>query len=166
LPFSPILQILILLYNPDVLWKIPLRQAMSQDYGKRHNEIGLCRSCKNPLAEGSKIYCEFHRDKDRIRGREKDKRLGLKLKEECFRHYGSKCSCCGETIVQFLTIEHENGNGNNHRKSLFKHNVGGVHMYRWLKRNQFPRGYTILCMNCNWAKRYGDICPHKHGGVA
>lgn len=138
----------------------------SKDYGKRNNSLGFCRSCKNPLAHGSKVYCIEHREKERVRGRIKDKRLGAQLKIECFNHYGGKCSCCGETLIQFLTIEHENREGNKHRKSLFKYNVGGVHMYRWLRKNNYPDGYTILCMNCNWAQRYGAECPHKLGGVA
>lgn len=138
-----------------------------QSYAKRHNEIGLCRNCLKPLAVGSKNFCDFHREKDRIRGRLKEKRLGILLKNECFKHYGNKCSCCGECDLRFLTIDHVNGEGNNHRKKLFKYNVGGVHMYRWLKMNKFPDGYTILCMNCNWATRYGEACPHKLiGGVA
>lgn len=141
---------------------------MSQpDYARRHRVLGCCRSCIKPLAKGNKNYCDFHREKDRARGRSKDKRLGIKLKEECFQHYGKKCGCCGETIVNFLTLDHTEGRGNIQRRKLFKHNVGGVHMYRWLKKNNFPKGYTVLCMNCNWAKRYGGICPHKLvGGVA
>lgn len=135
----------------------------SKEYALSHRHLGLCRSCAKPLSKGSKIFCDYHREKDRIRGREKDKRLGRKLKLECFEHYGSKCTCCGETILEFLTLEHISGNGNNHRKSLFKYNVGGVHIYRWLKKEGFPKGFTILCMNCNWAKRYGKECPHKQG---
>ncbi len=132
-----------------------------QNYALKHNELGLCRNCPKPLAVGSSIYCEYHREKSRAGGRKREKRFAARLKEECFQHYGKKCSCCEEIIIQFLTLDHEHGNGNNHRKKLFKHNVGGVHMYRWLKKNNFPKGYTILCMNCNWAKRYGGICPHK-----
>ena len=137
-----------------------------KDYSMKHKKLGLCRNCPRPLASGSSIYCEHHRDKNREYGRKKDKKASLQLKEECLEHYGRKCSCCGETIIQFLTLDHEYGNGNNHRKKLFKHNVGGAHMYRWLKKNNFPTGYAILCMNCNWAKRYGNICPHKLGEVA
>jgi hypothetical protein len=132
-----------------------------QDYAKRHRELGLCRNCPKPLAEGSSIYCIYHREKDRVRGRSKEKRIALRLKNELLEKYGKKCNCCGETIIQFLTIDHEGGNGNNHRKRLFKYNVGGVHMYRWLKKNNYPNGYTVLCMNCNWSTRYNKICPHK-----
>lgn len=100
------------------------------------------------LVEGSRIYCELHKEKDRIRRVKAEKKIARVLK------------------IEFLTIDHVNGKGNEHRKLLFKHNVGGVHMYRWLKRNNYPEGYTILCMNCNWAQRYGNICPHQLGGVA
>jgi hypothetical protein len=32
----------------------------------------------------------------------------------------------------------------------------------WLKRNNFPSGYRVLCMNCNHGrKRNGGICPHE-----
>ncbi len=85
----------------------------------------------------------------------------LNFKNDCLQAYGKKCICCGETVAAFLTLDHEGGNGNDHRKSLFKHNVGGLHMYRWLKKNNYPLGYRILCMNCNWATRYGGNCPHN-----
>jgi hypothetical protein len=130
-------------------------------YAQRHKALGLCRNCPKPLTQGSSIFCVYHRDKDRIRRRIADKKVAVRLKEEFLKHYGNVCSCCGETIVQFLTLDHERGKGNDHRKELFKHNVGGTHMYKWLKRNNFPKGYTILCMNCNWSKRYSGICPHK-----
>ena len=132
-----------------------------QDYAKRHKELGLCINCPKPVIEGSKLFCSYHRVKDRISSRAAEKKLAIKLKEELLKHYGNKCNCCGETIIQFLTLEHVEGNGNIHRKKLFKYNVGGVHMYRWLKKNNFPPGYSVLCMNCNWAKRISKICPHE-----
>lgn len=138
----------------------------TRTYAAKHRQLGLCRNCCSPLATASINYCDFHLEKERIRSREKDKRLSLQLKLECFRHYGNKCSCCGEKEISFLTIDHIHGFGNIHRIKLFKHNVGGVHMYRWLQRNNYPAGFQILCMNCNWATRYNRVCPHKLGGVA
>lgn len=130
-------------------------------YARRHRELGLCRNCPEPLAEGSKIFCTYHREKDRVRGRIKSKKEIAQLKFAYLEHYGKTCRCCGESNVEFLTLEHVDGNGNNHRRLLFKHNVGGVHMYRWLKKNNFPKEYAVLCMNCNWAKRISKICPHE-----
>ena len=130
-------------------------------YAKKHKELGLCRSCPKMLAEGSRIYCVYHKEKDRIQGKIREKRLAKRLKIELLEQYGKVCNCCRESTIQFLTIDHDEGKGNLHRKELFKHNVGGVHMYRWLKKNNYPKGYTVLCMNCNWATRYSKICPHK-----
>ncbi len=132
-----------------------------KDYALRHKALGLCRVCPLPVAEGSTTYCTYHREKDRIRGRSTSKKAIVKLRNECFGYYGKECSCCGISILQFLTIDHEKGNGNKQRKELFGYNISGVHMYRWLKKNSFPIGYRILCMNCNWATRYGSICPHQ-----
>jgi hypothetical protein len=130
-------------------------------YAIRHKSLGLCRNCPQPIINGSAIFCKYHQDKDRIQGRKKSKLAILKLKNECLDHYGRECVCCGEKIVQFLTIDHEAGNGNIHRKELFGYNISGLHMYRWLKKNKFPLGFRILCMNCNWATRYNSECPHK-----
>lgn len=137
-----------------------------RDYAEKHRKLGLCINCPKPLIKGSKIHCSYHKEKDRIRRKSTEKKTAIKLKNNCLKHYGKKCNCCGEANIQFLTIDHLKGNGNNHRKKLFKHNVGGVHMYRWLIKNNFPEGYSVLCMNCNWAKRYGDACPHELGGMA
>jgi hypothetical protein len=129
-------------------------------YARRHKLLGLCRSCPTPVAIGSTTYCEYHRNKDRIRGRRVSKISIIKLREECLNHYGKTCNCCGEKIIQFLTLDHVGGNGNIQRKKLFGYNISGVHMYRWLKKNNFPDNFRILCMNCNWATRYRKACPH------
>jgi hypothetical protein len=131
------------------------------DYAQRHKLLGLCRDCIKPVIENSIIYCEYHREKSRIRSRKKEKIAAVVWKKDCVEHYGGKCNCCGERLIQFLTIDHKNGKGNEHRISLFGYNVGGAKMYRWLKKNNYPDDYEILCMNCNWGKRYTSICPHK-----
>jgi hypothetical protein len=69
---------------------------------------------------------------------------------------GPVCSCCGETIYEFLTIDHINNDGAEHRRAI------GQHLYRWLIENDYPSGFQVLCMNCNYGKqRNGGVCPHK-----
>ena len=74
--------------------------------------------------------------------------------------YGGKCACCGESELDFLTIDHIYNDGNEHRK---KFNIGpGKETYRWLRRNDYPDGFQVLCFNCNLGKRINKgICPHK-----
>ena len=80
-----------------------------------------------------------------------------KRKLSVIQHYGGKCKCCGEKEPVFLVIDHIDGGGTKHKK-LIKAKGGGF--YDWLKRNNFPEGFQVLCQNCNWAKRMG-VCPHK-----
>lgn len=73
-----------------------------------------------------------------------------------------ECICCGENIIGFLTIDHINGGGNKHRRDLGMKNVAGVNFYSWLKRNDFPTGYQVMCFNCNCGRsRVRGECPHK-----
>jgi len=91
---------------------------------------------------------DHHRKMDKIRRH--------KLREEVISAYGEACACCGEHQIEFLAMDHINNDGKEHRKV-----VPPSEFYPWLKRNNYPKGYQVLCNNCNLAKaRYG-ICPHK-----
>jgi|APLak6261660231_1056022.scaffolds.fasta_scaffold00088_20 hypothetical protein len=94
---------------------------------------------------------------------EKAKRLSLKIKDEVYNAYGGyKCACCGETQKLFLSIDHVLNDGNEHRK-INANAAGGDRIYRWLKKNNYPKDFQILCMNCNTGKhRNNGICPHKN----
>lgn len=79
------------------------------------------------------------------------------LKQKVYDHYGHSCSCCGETSPAFLTIDHVNNDGWEHRKT-----VAPAQLYGWLVRNGFPADFQILCYNCNCGRyRNGGTCPHK-----
>ncbi len=76
---------------------------------------------------------------------------------EVIKHYGGKCVCCDESNLGFLTIDHINGGGTQHRKEL----GGGTAFYLWLLRHNFPPGYQVMCYNCNCGRALHDgICPH------
>ena len=85
-----------------------------------------------------------------------------KMKLEVFAAYGgSVCACCGYVgHADFLAIDHINNGGSHERKRLGM--TGGYRFYCFLKRNNWPTGYQVLCHNCNFAKGMnGGICPHK-----
>lgn len=84
------------------------------------------------------------------------------LKYEVFSHYSKgrpKCACCREDAsLDFLTIDHIKG------RKLGKNKVDnrrGASLYSYLKRNDYPKGYQVLCWNCNAAKFVYLVCPHK-----
>lgn len=89
---------------------------------------------------------------------ERKRRYALKI--ETLKAYGGKCACCGEDIVEFLTIDHINGGagGRNRLKTQA--------FYMSLKKLGFPKeDYQCLCYNCNCAKGVYGECPHKTGGT-
>lgn len=89
------------------------------------------------------------------------KRYRDKIRVEVIGHYGGKCVCCGEDRIEFLNIDHINGGGNAHRKKVMGFNAAGWPFYRWLRKNNYPEGFQVLCWNCNMAKAHFGICPHQ-----
>ncbi len=83
------------------------------------------------------------------------------VRDETYRAYGGyRCNCCGETERAFLSIDHVNNDGAEHRRQAGIST--GEQLHRWLKRNGFPEGFQILCMNCQWGKRNNKgVCPHQ-----
>lgn len=115
---------------------------------------------KNPEKYKSlrlKHYYKHHENeilKSRLRRREN--------KELIIAHYSksSSCAICGFTDIRALTIDHINGGGSKHRKLICR--GGGNVFYVWLKKNNYPEGFQVLCMNCQFIKR--DIngeCSHN-----
>lgn len=85
------------------------------------------------------------------------------ITQQTMAAYGGTCVCCGETSPLFLTIDHVNGNGTKHRKEVLGDRRAGIHMYRWLQQQGYPKdAFQIMCFNCNLGRqRNGGICPHK-----
>ena len=104
-------------------------------------------------------------ESEKKRGRE----YWRKLRHEVIMAYGGyKCNCCGETEPLFLVIDHVNNDGAEHRRSISNRKDCGngkgasADTWRWLKNNDYPDGFQVLCMNCNFGKsRNKGICPHK-----
>ena len=73
------------------------------------------------------------------------------------------CQCCGESILKFLSIDHKNNDGAEHRRKIEgRKNISATYFNYKIKQNNFPKGLQILCYNCNYGKaRNGGICPHK-----
>jgi len=80
----------------------------------------------------------------------------IKLKTTALTYYGNgKMSCvlCGEEDIRCLSLDHINGGGHQHRKSLGSKGRGGFHFYLWLIKHGLPEGYRTLCMNCQFKER-------------
>lgn len=70
------------------------------------------------------------------------------------------CKCCRESHVEFLTIDHIENDGNQHRET----GVGtGQKFYEWVltANDTWIEKLQVLCFNCNWAKGVYGYCPHE-----
>ena len=94
--------------------------------------------------------------KENVRKRE----IHFNLKKEVFTHYSKgkpKCNCCGFENINALSIDHVKGRKN----VLHRKKDGGVLLYYWIKRNDYPKDFQVLCMMCNLAKHDNEKCPHE-----
>lgn len=101
-----------------------------------------CRTCRNAVTNA------YHR------------RFRAANRIAALVHYSAgepKCACCAEKRLPFLSIDHIDGGGSAHKRSIGN---GGGALSRWLKNNNYPAGFQILCHNCNQAKGYYGKCPH------
>lgn len=84
--------------------------------------------------------------------RERTKQRKIRVIKE----YGGKCTCCGETFIEFLSMNHKNNDGAEHRRK-----IGRSNLYNWLIKNGFPKEFEVMCMNCNSSFGFYGYCPHK-----
>ena len=119
------------------------RRAYDREYGKKNSDKIKVRNAR---------YYARHRELQHARSRT----YFLKYKNLVYDHYGRKCACCGEDHIEFLAIDHINGDGKEHRKQ-----IGRNRLYKWLVDNNFPAGFQVLCHNCNMAKAIYGVCPHE-----
>jgi len=129
------------------------QQSHKEYYNQKHREYYW----KNRKSE------EYRR-KENLRAKENRRKLKLKV----FTHYSNgtmRCACKGcyysehDCPIEFLSIDHINGNGIQHRKRVGTGNF----FYFWLRKNNFPDGYQVLCHNCNQGRQLNDgVCPHEN----
>lgn len=73
--------------------------------------------------------------------------------------YGNRCVCCGERELTFLTLDHVNNDGSDHRKWL---KANSKDLTQWIVDNDFPDTIQVLCYNCNLGRSLnGGVCPHR-----
>jgi hypothetical protein len=125
-----------------------------EEYRKKKREY--YEKHKEEISKKNNEWAKSHKEQRKITCQ----RNRQKIRLEVLSHYSNgamKCVCCGEAEIKFLSIDHINGGGNQHRKQT----VRGTDFYLWLRRNNFPDGYQVLCHNCNLAKGFYGSCPHK-----
>lgn len=118
---------------------------------------GLCNSCYRPVKPGH-VCC----DQCLAIIRRSAKSRARQDRQAALDYYGRKCNYCNQSIEIFLTIDHIENNGAEHRKQINGKRAAGSTTYAWLRRNNYPNGFQTLCYNCNCAKGiYGEQTVKK-----
>lgn len=111
-------------------------------------------------ANKEKVDAYVDQNREKIYAQQRERLRKIKLEVLTYYSKGELCcSCCGENSLEFLSIDHINGDGARHRKEIGV--SGGSSFHQWLKRNNFPEGYRVLCFNCNLARGLFGYCPHE-----
>jgi hypothetical protein len=105
-----------------------------------------------------------YKERNRLSKAKSFRKIYPTLKTKVIDHYSNginKCMCpgCDESRLPFLTIDHVNGGGTLHKKSL------KTNLYRYLVANNFPSDIPlqVMCFNCNQAKSNRGKCPVHEG---
>ena len=105
---------------------------------------GKCPRCGDWNTSHMTVKCDECAVKHRARC--------ARIKLDLFNHYGGAVCCgCGETELAVLQLDHIDGGGNKHAKTI----GGRSKMYKWVKDNNYPPLFRVLCANCNvraWRK--------------
>ncbi len=138
---------------------------------RKEELVSICKSCcgeykksKRPIWNKNRRF-KYKNDieyKSKINYKVNSENAKLKL--DVFSNYcGGKddiqCQCpCGCLVfdINFLTIQHLNNDGKEHRQI-----IGKGRILRWLKTHNFPKGFAVFCFNCNCGSAInGGICPN------
>lgn len=159
---------------------IKLYEVTCSKCGTVHSRVKkgstICKECRSIAnkkwmeenKERRKKYMEKYRSRRnrlqqiwREKNKEKVFQYQQKIRLEILNHYSKtplpSCACCSERNIEFLTLDHIYNNGAEERKN----GLEGRNLFYYLRKNNFPDGYQVLCMNCNWAKAKYGYCPHN-----
>lgn len=132
-----------------------LRRIATTKARRKAKASGICVTCyANPSVAG-KINCPSCVVKKSAQSFDYSQRL----KKDTFEHYGGiRCACecnCEVTELEFLTLDHIGGR----KRFGHRQGFGGKVLYQWVKTNEYPDGFRVLCMSCNFAIGHAGYCP-------
>jgi len=134
------------------------RERNKANYEPKTAGTKVCGRCKVEKPVTAFTVLRSTKDGLRYACRECESAAYWNLRVEVLTHYcggnAPSCKCCGQSQLEFLTIEHDNRDGGEHRKEF-----GSYPIFRWLKKEGYPGGISVLCANCNMSRGHYGYCP-------
>jgi hypothetical protein len=104
-----------------------------------------------------KAYYEKNKESRKAYARVHRERLWIEA-----RSFFGPCACCGESRLEFLTLDHIHGNG---KEDRLKNHRDGTGILTKLRYDGWPENakkeYRLLCFNCNCSIGIRGYCPHQ-----
>ena len=120
------------------------RKRNYKEYYYRNREIILKKQKERQRIDRAK-YSAYNKQRRRL------------IKEIVLSHYSKgkpHCRVCGFEDIRALCLDHVENNGAEHRREINSHGqkCGSHAVYAWIRKNNFPSGFQVLCCNCNMIK--------------
>jgi hypothetical protein len=129
---------------------------------QRRKAAGVCVKCGRGKPAPGKVCCEECGDGNAEYMRKWNRDIRFRL----MSHYSGGgepfCRGCGESMFIYLTIDHIDDDGAEHRRREVGSSKGNrlTGMYAKIIKAGFVERLQVLCWNCQWAKRLnGGVCP-------
>lgn len=121
-------------------------------------------SHRGKILEGANQYYQTHKEQNHLnftrwrlthpeKYREHMRKANARIKLDVLSYYSlstsPQCTSCGVADIDILCLDHINDDGADQRRQL---KLVGAQFFWWLKRNNYPAGYQVLCANCNLKK--------------
>lgn len=120
-------------YNAEHRTERRVLEKKYYDSGRRETKLAANKKWRDDHVEERKVYMKEYHSSNRA-----------DAKRQVLDALGDHCACCGFRDVDFLTVDHINRNGKEHRKNR------GSSMWRAVVKVGCPASeYRILCWACN-----------------
>jgi len=149
----------------------PENKAKAKEYRSRPKiKVKIKERQQSPKYKArAKAY--YSKPERKARNKDLVDNIRLKILQYYSKHLSMSdipcCRCCGEkSHNEFLSLDHIAG-----KKEMdsepelvelgYSSSLVSVVLLRWIIKNNFPKGFQILCHNCNLAKGFYGKCPHE-----
>ena len=147
----------------DIGHKLTSTQRIRMDWAVRMTSL------ENRVKHRTKnrLYKLANPERDTLYHKKRNAEIKYQLLQAYSKNGEPSCSCCKLTNTDFLTLDHTDNNGAEHRKTLKKErqstNIYAEILREYKKTGLYPTGYKTMCMNCNWVKHLRGVCkPEYH----
>jgi hypothetical protein len=136
-----------------------LRRRIDRASYERHKNERIEKKRAYRIAHPEVRKMHYKNNREELLKESKERAAKLRLAAISNYSNGTNmCSCCKESHIEFLTIDHL---PNAPHKRDNKKKKGGREIFYWLKKNNYPDGFRVLCMNCNFSHGKYGYCPHQ-----